>query len=63
MATDLRIPLTDDQKRLIVEATSDVPEGMAAWARGILLLAAQKKLRREQRPSSQVEPVCQRGQE
>jgi hypothetical protein len=50
MATDLRIPVTEDQKRLIVEATSDEPEGMAAWARVILLQAAQRKLSRRERP-------------
>jgi len=43
MDTDLRIPLTSEQKQLIVEATKDEPEGMAAWARAILLAAARKK--------------------
>ena len=50
MTTDLRVPLTEDQKRLIVEATSDEPEGMAAWVRGIILQAAQRKLLRRERP-------------
>lgn len=44
MDTDLRIPLTSDQKAMIDEATADEPEGKAAWARGILLAAAKKKL-------------------
>lgn len=44
MKTDLRIPVTDEQKQLILEATSDEPEGMAAWARNILLEAARKKI-------------------
>jgi hypothetical protein len=44
MDTDLRIPVTRDQKRVIQEATADEPEGMAAWARAILLEAARQKL-------------------
>ncbi len=43
MDTDLRIPLTSEQKQLIAEATKDESEGMAAWARAILLEAAKKK--------------------
>lgn len=43
MDTDLRIPVTAEQKALIVEATSDEPEGMAAWARAVLMEAARKK--------------------
>jgi hypothetical protein len=46
MDTDLRIPVTAEQKALIVQATSDEPEGMAAWARAILLDAARRKLAR-----------------
>jgi hypothetical protein len=46
MDTDLRIPLTSEQKARIVEATKDEPEGMAAWARAILLDAAKRKLAR-----------------
>jgi hypothetical protein len=44
MDTDLRIPVTGEQKTLILEATSDEPEGMAAWARAVLLAAAKRKL-------------------
>jgi hypothetical protein len=44
MDTDLRIPVTSEQKALIVEATADEPEGMAAWARAILLDAARRKV-------------------
>ncbi len=44
MDTSLRIPVTSEQKALIVKATSDEPEGMAAWARAILLRAAQDRL-------------------
>jgi hypothetical protein len=45
MDTDLRIPVTAEQKALIAEATKDEPEGMAAWARTILLEAARKRVR------------------
>jgi hypothetical protein len=44
MDTDLRIPLTREQKELIDEATRDEPEGKAAWARAILLAAARKRI-------------------
>jgi hypothetical protein len=44
MDTDLRIPLTSEQKALLDEATADEPEGKAAWARAILLHAARRKL-------------------
>jgi hypothetical protein len=44
MDTDLRIPLTREQKALIAEATADEPEGMAAWARALLLAAARRRL-------------------
>jgi hypothetical protein len=44
MDTDLRIPVTSEQKAVIMEATSDQPEGMAAWARGVLMEAARKRL-------------------
>jgi hypothetical protein len=43
MDTDLRIPLTREQKAVIDEATKDEPEGKAAWARAILLAAARAK--------------------
>jgi hypothetical protein len=45
MDTDLRIPMTSEQKRIIDEATADEPEGKAAWARSILLQAAAYKLK------------------
>jgi hypothetical protein len=44
MDTDLRIPVTSEQKALIAEATRDEPEGMAAWARAVLLRAAQERV-------------------
>jgi hypothetical protein len=46
MDTDLRIPVTSEQKALIVEATANEPEGMAAWARAILLDAARRRIAR-----------------
>ena len=46
MDTDLRIPVTSEQKATIAEATSDEPDGMAAWARAVLLAAARKKMAR-----------------
>lgn len=51
MDTDLRIPVTAEQKRLITEALSDEPAGMAAWARDVLLTAAKEKIQsREHKP-------------
>ncbi len=44
MDTDLRIPMTTEQKQLLDEATADEPEGKAAWARAILLRAARDRL-------------------
>jgi hypothetical protein len=44
MDTSLRIPVTSEQKALIDQATADEPEGMAAWARAVLLEAARRKL-------------------
>ena len=44
MDTDLRIPMTHDQKAVINEATADEPEGKAAWARAILIREARRKL-------------------
>ena len=45
MNQPLRIMLTADQKRLIEDAAAlDQPEGVAAWARAVLLDAAKQKL-------------------
>jgi hypothetical protein len=44
MDTDLRIPLTTDQKALIDAATADEAGGKAEWARAVLLAAAKRKL-------------------
>jgi hypothetical protein len=44
MDVDLRVPVTREQKALILEATKDEPEGMAAWARLVLLEAARGRI-------------------
>jgi len=44
MRVHLRIPVTDEQKAIIDQATADEPEGMAAWARALLLAAAKRKI-------------------
>ena len=47
MDTDLRVPVTREQKALLQEATEDEPEGMAAWVRAVLLAAAKRKRARK----------------
>ena len=42
--TDLRIPVTAEQKLKIMEAIADDPDGFAAWARTVLHSAAQRKI-------------------
>jgi len=44
MSTDLRIPVTEAQKEVILQAVADDPDGMAAWARGVLLQAAETRI-------------------
>ena len=44
MDTDLRIPVTAEQKQLIAEALRDEPAGLAAWAREVLLDAAKERI-------------------
>jgi hypothetical protein len=48
MDTDIRIPVTADQKRLIAEAVEDEPAGLAAWARGVLMQAARERIAGQQ---------------
>jgi hypothetical protein len=43
MDTDLRIPVTSEQKKFITDAASDEPNGFAAWARNVLLQAAKNR--------------------
>lgn len=52
MDADIRIPVTADQKRLIVAAVADEPGGLAPWARQVLLRAAgERAALRKQGPS------------
>jgi hypothetical protein len=46
---DLRIPVTTDQKRLIVEAAELDQLDMAEWARALLLRAAKQRHEKEVR--------------
>jgi Protein of unknown function (DUF1778) len=46
MSVSIRIPLTEDQKRLIEEAASLDQSDMTAWVRPILVRAAQERLER-----------------
>lgn len=46
MNIDLRIPVTAEQKQTIMDAIADEPEGFAAWARDVLLRAAEKRAAR-----------------
>jgi hypothetical protein len=52
MDTDLRIPVTADQKALIMEAVADEPAGLAAWARQVLLRAAEERAAQRGRRTS-----------
>jgi len=45
---DLRIPVTAKEKERIIAACG--PDGLAAWARGILLLAADAQLEAQKTP-------------
>jgi hypothetical protein len=44
MDADVRIPVTAEQKAVLVRATADEPAGMAAWARHVLLDAARRRI-------------------
>jgi hypothetical protein len=54
MSIDLRIPVTADQKKRIMDAIADEPNGFAAWARAVLLRAAAERQteRKNERGSS-----------
>jgi hypothetical protein len=60
MDTDLRIPVTSEQKQLIGEALVDEPNGLAAWARGVLLKAAEDRIARR-RSTESTRPPKKRG--
>ena len=55
MSTDLRIPVTAEQKALIIGAAENHPEGFAAWARAILLQAASDEIGRVKTAARSVE--------
>jgi hypothetical protein len=55
MDTDLRIPMTSEQKGLIAEATREEPEGMAAWARHVLLEMAKRRIAKSKGEPAPVE--------
>jgi hypothetical protein len=44
---DVRIPLTEEQKKLVTDAASEDQADVAAWARPIILRAAEKRLSRD----------------
>jgi hypothetical protein len=48
MDTDLHIPVTSEEKQLMQEAMAEGPEGLAAWARDVLLQAAREQLARRE---------------
>ncbi len=52
MTIQLRIPVTDEQKRAIMDAVADEPNGFAAWARQVLLAAAAEKQVTQKQPLS-----------
>jgi hypothetical protein len=53
MDTDIRIPVTIDQKQLILDAIADDPNGLAAWAREVLLREARRKGEAKRKDSAQ----------
>lgn len=49
MRSSIRIPLTDDQKKLLEEAAHLDQSDLAAWVRPVLLRAAEERLARAKR--------------
>jgi hypothetical protein len=49
MDVDLRIPVTHEQKMLIGQAASAEQSDMASWARRVLVKAAEKSLKGNQK--------------
>ena len=41
-SVDIRVPMTEEQKRLVVQAAASAHSDVATWARPILLRAASK---------------------
>ena len=50
MKVSIRLPLTEDQKKLIEEAASLDQSDLTAWARPILLAAARHRITKVQEP-------------
>jgi hypothetical protein len=48
-SVDLRIPLTEEQKKLVSEAASADQADVAAWVRPIVLMAAQRRLSKKKK--------------
>jgi len=46
MTTDLRIPMTPEQKSIVDAVTCSEPMGMASWVRTVILEAAQTELQK-----------------
>jgi hypothetical protein len=44
MSIHLRVPVTPEQQQIILDATSDEPNGFAAWARTVLLDVAKRRI-------------------
>lgn len=43
-SVDVRIPLTEEQKKIIAEAAAEEGADVATWARPILLAVAQERM-------------------
>ncbi len=63
MNVDLRIPVTEDQKRIISAALADEPGGLAAWARSVLLDAAHERLQPSSPSRARVKGTKTKGNE
>jgi uncharacterized protein (DUF1778 family) len=50
-SVDLRIPLTEEQKKLIADAASADEADVAAWVRPIVLRAAERRLGKPKKKS------------
>lgn len=61
-AKDLRIPVTDAQKAIVTEAARLIGEEMAAWARPILLAAAQAVIDKAAARKKRSAPGVARGE-
>lgn len=44
-STHLRVPVTEAERAIIMEAIANEPDGFAAWARSLMLQAAREKVK------------------